>query len=284
MENNKLNDILKLFNNNTLAHAYLISTNNVDNCLNDLINIIKEFYNDDSFKHLIDTNDFPNLLIIKPDGKFIKKDQIKELRYKFSMTSLFSDIKVYIIVNAEKMNKESCNSILKFLEEPTEGTYGFFITNDKYNIINTITSRCEQINCYYENYNISEILGINSDKFDIYLNDIHDYLYSIEENNESILLNKKLLLKFSDRSDIINLFKIISSIYLSALNSSQLTEFNKDNYYFIVNQDRWKLLHKTMLINKLLGDLNYNVNLELLLDRFVLEMGVINHDGVWNNI
>ena len=35
MENNKLNDILKLFNNNTLAHAYLISTNNVDNCLND---------------------------------------------------------------------------------------------------------------------------------------------------------------------------------------------------------------------------------------------------------
>ena len=50
------------------------------------------------------------LLLDDNDGKFIKKDQIKELRYKFSMTSLFSDIKVYIIVNAEKMNKESCNS------------------------------------------------------------------------------------------------------------------------------------------------------------------------------
>lgn len=284
MENNKLNDILKLFNNNTLAHAYLISTNNVDNCLNDLINVIKNFYDDESFKHLIDSRDFPNLLIIEPDGKFIKKDQIKELRYKFSMTSLFSDIKVYIIVNAEKMNKESCNSILKFLEEPTEGTYGFFITNDKYNIINTITSRCEQINCYYENYSINEMLGIDLEKFNSYLNEIYDYLYSIEENNENILLNKKLLLKFCDRSDIINLFKIISYIYLSALNSTQLTEFNKDDFSFIFSQDREKLLNKSMLINKLLGDLNYNVNLELLLDRFVLEMGVINHDGVWNNI
>ena len=70
---NKLDEILKLYENNTLAHAYLISTNNVENVLSELISVIKKIYNDDSFNRLIDRSEFPNVYIIRPDGKFIKK-------------------------------------------------------------------------------------------------------------------------------------------------------------------------------------------------------------------
>ena len=40
--------------------------------------------------------------------------------------------------NAEKLNGSSANAMLKFVEEPTEGILGFFITNNKDVIIPTI--------------------------------------------------------------------------------------------------------------------------------------------------
>lgn len=281
---NKLDEILKLYENNTLAHAYLISTNNVENVLSELISVIKKIYNDDSFNRLIDSSEFPNVYIIRPDGKFIKKDQIKELRYKFSLTSVFSPIKFFIILHAEAMNKEASNSLLKFLEEPTSGTYGFLITNDKYNMLSTITSRTESLNIYYDINNINEELGISSEKLTEYLDCIYDYLYSIEVKRESILNNKELLLKFNDRFDIINMLKIIFNMYLSVLNNKNTNLFLSKDYSFITSQNKSILLKKTELIKELLYNINYNVNLELLLDRFVLEMGVINNDGIRNNI
>ena len=140
------NELLNLFNYykcNKIAHAYLITTNSVDKCVDELFCILKKIYlydqviNDEQKKiivNLVDKRLFPNIFVIEPDGTKIKKEQIANLKSSFAMTSQFTTLKVYIIKNAEKMNKEATNSILKFLEDPYEDTIGFFVTPEKNNI------------------------------------------------------------------------------------------------------------------------------------------------------
>ena len=50
---------------------------------------------------------------------------------------------IYIIDPAEKLNPASANTILKFLEEPPEGIVAILITENKYNVLETIVSRCQ---------------------------------------------------------------------------------------------------------------------------------------------
>lgn len=284
MKNNELQKLFNYYLDGFLAHAYLISTNNVDKCFNELIFVIKKMYNDESFNKLIDNEEFPNLIVIKPDGKYIKKDDIKNLQSRFSRTSIFSDLKIYIILNAERMNKESCNSILKFLEEPTDNTIGFFITSDKYNIMSTILSRCELIDCRYESNSMIDLLNIEVDIYNEYMSFIKEYLYNIDACNNNILLNKEFLLKYNNRVDVINIFKIIFNIYLCIFNGNGYNDIKLDEFSFIKNQNKNIIYKKLELLKDILRNLNYNVNIQLLLDRFVIEMGEINHDSIHSNI
>ena len=52
---------------------------------------------------------------------------------------------IYIIHQVENMTGEACNSILKFLEEPTPNTYAILTSNNEAKILPTIISRCESI-------------------------------------------------------------------------------------------------------------------------------------------
>ena len=152
INSSELENLIYYYREKKLAHAYLISTNNIEKCKQVLLNVIKNIFcvqdysencNKCSLCHLIDINSLPSLRIITPDGNYIKKDQILELRNAFSRESQFTKESIYIIQNAEKMNKESANTMLKFLEEPLGNVIGFFITNQKENIMPTISSRCQ---------------------------------------------------------------------------------------------------------------------------------------------
>ena len=66
------------------------------------------------FRSLIDSNNLPSLQIIEPVGKFIKKEQIVDLKNKFKYKPIYSKNNIYIIKNAEKLNTSSANTMLKF--------------------------------------------------------------------------------------------------------------------------------------------------------------------------
>lgn len=87
-----------------------------------------------------------NVHIIKPDRKMIKKEQIMSLQADLANTSLVPGPRIYIILDADKMNVTSQNSLLKFIEEPEEGIYGILCTTNISQILPTITSRCQTIN------------------------------------------------------------------------------------------------------------------------------------------
>ena len=63
-----------------------------------------------------------------------------------SKTPSISINKVAAIVNAQTMNDESQNALLKSLEEPSPNSYIIMITNRPKCLLNTIYSRCQVIN------------------------------------------------------------------------------------------------------------------------------------------
>ncbi len=276
--------VVKMYHEQKLAHAYLFVTNNIDKAMLDIIDIIKQIFCPEKFSHdcnncnicnLINQLYLPSLVIITPDGKTIKKEQILDLKKQFSTKPIYTKENIYIIKNAECLNASSANTMLKFLEEPEEDIIGFFLTNNVNNVINTIKSRCEIINMFYSEAALT-INTLDNENNYKYFEVAKEYLRQIEvEKKDGIMYNNSDLLNiFSEREDIKKVFQILVLIFEELLKY----KYNLDNQFailnldFLVNLDEKVILKKINLLNEFLDNLNSNANLELLLDRFVIEM------------
>lgn len=93
----------------------------------------------------IDHLTHPNVFLVSPDGKMIKKEQIQALIQEFSKTSLESGPRVNIIYDADKFNLSSANALLKTMEEPGEDIYQIMLTENLQSLLPTIRSRGEVI-------------------------------------------------------------------------------------------------------------------------------------------
>jgi DNA polymerase-3 subunit delta' len=82
---------------------------------------------------------------VQPERNIIRKEQIKDLQKKFSYRAAESNHKVYIMEEADKMNQEATNALLKFLEEPPAGVVAILLTSNIHGLLPTILSRCQII-------------------------------------------------------------------------------------------------------------------------------------------
>ncbi|KKR21159.1 MAG: polymerase III, delta prime subunit protein [Parcubacteria group bacterium GW2011_GWE2_39_37] len=87
----------------------------------------------------------PDLHIIKreKDKKNISIDQVRSLIHSLSMSSFLNSYKIGIIKNAESLNDESANALLKTLEEPKNKVIIILITSDAEALPATILSRSQ---------------------------------------------------------------------------------------------------------------------------------------------
>lgn len=276
-----LDELVNRYREKKLAHAYLIETNNYDLALKDIKNLIKiincpneyeENCNKCNLCNLINKDNLPSLKIIEPDGASIKKGQMEELKENFATKPIYSRYNTYIIKNAEKLNSSSANSMLKFIEEPTEGILGFFITNNKDVMIDTIKSRCQTIILKYETKSFVESLEITSEDYEKYKEVIKKCLEKINKN-EFINNKNELLTVYSERKDIINIFQVIFNVYYENFLKSCDREYNKDiASIYEINEKSNILIMKLNIISKIIDNMSYNVNMEQALDKFVIEM------------
>lgn len=93
----------------------------------------------------IESGNHPDVHLIEPDGLSIKKEQIIHLQQEFSKKGMESNRKFYMIVGADQMTMNAANSLLKFLEEPSEQTTAILITEHWQKILPTIYSRCQHL-------------------------------------------------------------------------------------------------------------------------------------------
>lgn len=87
----------------------------------------------------------PDVLMIEPQGQYLRIDQIRRLLRTLAMKPYIALHRVVIIQNAQSMNKEAANALLKVLEEPPAATTLILTASGKFDLLPTIVSRCRDI-------------------------------------------------------------------------------------------------------------------------------------------
>lgn len=290
-------------NKKHFAHAYLIETNGYDKSFDFALTFAKLLLcpYDECINcmqcQMIDDNNFSELKIINPDGSSIKKEQLTELQEEFNKKSLVGNKKVYIINKAEKLNVNSANTILKFLEEPQEGIIAILITNNIYQLLDTIISRCQIISLNgqvdLENKNtfnkIGQLLTDNNEDYNNFINDENNkekldillkFIKYYENNHKKILLymNDYWFTYFNDKQEMSKYILLMIYFYKDVLNYKIgcNVEIFDDYLELIVDISNKNtvdnLVNKINIINEHRTYLDYNANLNLLMDKIIIEL------------
>ncbi|MFT6400040.1 MAG: DNA polymerase-3 subunit delta' [Bradymonadia bacterium] len=87
----------------------------------------------------------PDVVLVEPDGRFIKIAQIREIHSKTRFQPFESERRVVVIDQAETIRDEAANALLKNLEEPRGDTMFMLVTANPQRLLTTIRSRCQML-------------------------------------------------------------------------------------------------------------------------------------------
>lgn len=174
--NDDFNELASLYKKKKLPNKILLSGNKgIGKCtlayhlINFILSNDEEFpydqknftinENNKSFKLTINNvNPNFNLIDVASDKKFIDISQIRNLILNLNKSSLNKKPRFVLIDNIEYLNKNSINSLLKFLEEPNDNIYFLLIHNNK-RILSTLKSRCLNFKIHLTNSQSAEVLN-----------------------------------------------------------------------------------------------------------------------------
>jgi DNA polymerase III delta' subunit len=91
----------------------------------------------------INNGNFPDVMVLSPAKDVLKIDQMRLLKDTAYLKPMAGKKRVFVVADAEKMNDEASNSLLKILEEPPPFSHIILVTPNPYRIIPTIKSRCQ---------------------------------------------------------------------------------------------------------------------------------------------
>ena len=101
---------------------------------------------------LVEAGSHPDLSIVTllrsksdKEKKEIGVDQIREIGHYFSLKSQFGRHKIVIITPADAMSVNAANSLLKTLEEPSQGALLMLVSDRPARLPATIRSRCQEL-------------------------------------------------------------------------------------------------------------------------------------------
>jgi DNA polymerase-3 subunit delta' len=80
-------------------------------------------------------------------ANFIKINSVRDIKREAAMSQNEQGKKIFIFFNADMMNTEASNSLLKTLEEPLPNTILLLTTSKKDHLLPTIVSRCQLLQC-----------------------------------------------------------------------------------------------------------------------------------------
>ncbi len=285
------------------SHAYLFETNGFYDSFNFIFAFVKSAMCPKHYTHqaecascdqcqVIDSGNFPEIKIITPDGLWIKKEQLQELQSEFTKKALIGTKKIYIINGAEKLNKQAANSILKFLEEPEEGIMAILITDNIYQVLETIRSRCQIIKLkeVHQTFSVENTLNKlnlllfeenresndNLEKIEKAINLVNYY----EKNHlDTIIYMNKLWHDYiKNKDDIIRAFDVMIMYYREILNSFlhrkiELFHDYQTDIAFIKSKNTLNsLCTKLNILTEFKEKVKYNANVNLLMDKLIIEL------------
>lgn len=209
------------------------------------------------------------LKMISPENDVIKVDEIRNLISEVYLKPTESSHKVFIIDDADKMNLNAQNALLKVLEEPPSYATIILIVANKEKMIKTILSRITEITFdSLSNEELEKIVGTNtnleyargsaSKALELLSGDTYCIACALKEEIEKkdfLLLNKK-----------------VSEIKQSGYDWIKILEMLKMMYYQEIENNTYEKIQKMNQIDWTIKKLGKNANLDLALDELIIEL------------
>lgn len=297
--------LINAINNKKLSHAYIFETNDYQKAYELILDFIKyiacphaieseHIEKECNICSAINSGNYIELKIINSETLQIKKEEMLALQQEFKSKAIEGKQKIYLIKCAEKLNPSSANTILKFLEEPEDNIIAILMTPSRFMLINTILSRCqivslknvdESVNIvtytYNEYYASEEYNEETIKKIDGRISNVVSFAEYNEINglNTLMFINDQFFKNFKTREDILSAFEITKMLYYDIM---KYMLNNKCRYFAKYDEiikhiaklnDIDSITKKLMIISNTIEKIKYNVNLNLLLDKYVMEMG-----------
>lgn len=298
----------KSIKNEEFSHAYLFETNGFVDSKQFIYAFVKSLLcpqkklaqqNCDNCHQceIIESGNFPELKVINPEGMWIKKEQLKELRKEFNEKAIIGNKRIYIINEAEKLGISSANSILKFLEEPEEGIIAILVTENIYNVIETIRSRCQIMRMIETSQKNQDIPTLQKLKNIIYRKkENSEELMSDEKTNEKIIktidfinyyenhhkdtilfMNKLFTDYIKTKEELTDSFEIMSLYYKDIINiklntNPEIFTKTKEIDNILETNTLNTLCNKLNIITKTKQNIKFNANTNLLLDKLIIDL------------
>lgn len=286
---------------NGLSHAYLFELNDNVYAYEMIMSFVKKVLSngDENISKRIDDGNYSELKHIFPDGQLIKKEQLEELQKAFSTMSLENDKRFYIIHDAEKLNVAAANSLLKFLEEPSDGIIAILLTNNINLMLKTIVSRCQiltfsknKVEDYIKFNQITSDITLHKLFFTIWknkdeLNEYHrnfvkkviEFINYYEKNKlKTIVYENRFFEEINDKIELNNFFACVILFYRDLLRykfgsevlyfddyMDNIREFSCINTEEMIIKKINTLLEKVRLIKN-------NVNASMFIDGIIIDM------------
>ncbi len=285
--------------NNKISHAYLFDSNGNSDVFDIVMSFVKDivlFDSGDSFDSnivkRIDDGNYLDVVCIEPDGLWIKKNQIIDLQREFNKRAIEGKRKIYIVKSAEKMNIQTSNSILKFLEEPVDDIIAILIVDNINLVLPTIISRCQVIKLnkkFFSDssvdnfrylFNSSKYLSFSDDKISEFIYNVIEFIKFLENNKLDTFIFVKSLWhnKFKDREDNLIAIEIMISFYYDIIKyfAKNSVDFFSDRLYDIdciskVNSIS-SVSNKIYVLDNIKNKLKINMNINLLIDKMIMDM------------
>lgn len=286
---------------NGLSHAYLFELNDNIYAYEMIMSFVKKVLSngDDNVAKRIDDGNYPELKHIFPDGQLIRKEQLEELQKSFSTISLENDKRFYIIHDSEKLNVAAANSLLKFLEEPSDGIIAILLTNNINLMLKTIVSRCQiltfsknKLEDYIKFNQITSDITLHKLFFTIWknkdeLNEYHrnfvkkviEFINYYEKNKlKTIVYENRFFEEINDKIELNKFFECVILFYRDLLRY----KFGSDVLYFddyIDNIREFSCINTEEMIIKKINTLlekvrliKNNVNTSMFIDGIIIDM------------
>jgi DNA polymerase III subunit delta' len=93
----------------------------------------------------VEAGTHPDLQVIEPLGEMIRIDEIRALHHDLHMRPFEADRRVYLILDADRLNADAADALLKDLEEPPAYATIVLVADTLGPIPETIRSRCQLI-------------------------------------------------------------------------------------------------------------------------------------------
>lgn len=253
-----------LFNVNSLEQAFIYSKEFAKSIILQGIDEKAFEYEDISYK--IDNDEFDDLYVINPDTISINNEEINKLLTYMETKSLRENgRRVYIIYGFERLSTVLSNKILKFLEEPEDNIYAILLTENYEKILPTIVSRCQVMNFTFPKQEDNE------DTILVFKSFIKDLL---DKKKKMIAYeNDYFYSSFTDRIEFYNNFDILERIISETL-SYKYNSVDKNIYICdsLLDYPSPTIINVLNITNKLKCLIKNNINLNLLLDRYIIEI------------